>query len=841
MRMQIAAGFLLGLVISLAAVAGGAAEAARYDAMVGGAAESARYDAKTGGAAEAARYDAMAAEAAFRGTVKRAETRDRQLGVRELFTAAFYFCRSGKHLDALDTIFDVAAEMQDRREGSRGCGNFRWYWRDGYVMDFNAVDFCMEQGVLIARDYMGLLTDGQRKKFQALLDWSIRGCMAHRVRDSYTNIAIMNSVNLILLGEVCKRAEVFAEGVKRLDAFMLNTALYGVCEYSSPTYTAVDVSNLHRLHANVRDPATKQKAEKLLRLFWTDLAASAFPGAGRLGGPHSRDYDYLYGMGGVAPYLWTVGLCSPIAGRVATLPDYAADDWRIDDSIRALARTTPRLLENRWGAEDSQYRVYWAGKNVALGTAGANYWNMDIPLAVDFAATNQLVRGYFIADGRRDPYGRKRIPEGQGPHQKTLHLRPFWAGVQRGREALGLVVYRPQDIPEETPTLESHFVFSSGVEEIRIGEERVKVESGKPFARELHSGDVVFARQGAGAMGVRVVWSAGIGGSAAKVALVWDAVPGVPACRLTVAHHDYWGARGDSPTAPRPGAAFWVRVCDEAGDAKQYAEFRKGFMGAATGGTPVVPVGGTPVVPVGGTPVVPVGGRALSGIGVEVAGEEGPLAIEARAPFDQPQRLVPMPKLAVLAVNGRDLGAEILGEVPGLAEYRAELERTRRAMEQNRILLFSGRQAMWEAEKGAVVPKMVVAKDPLAYGGEYVWAPGVPGAGGGGPGHVAWQLEVAQKGTYQLWGRVFAPTPSDDSFCVMVTEGEYAKRGLRGEKLLPKTDWPVGVTNGQWKWVKFNQSLELPKGAAVLSLHVREDGTKIDRLALTDDPSADLR
>ena len=750
------------------------------------------------------------AEGAFRGTVKRAETHDRQLGVIELFRAALYFCRSARHLDSLDVLFDVAAEMQDRREGSRTCGNFRWYWRDGYVMDYNAVDFCMECGVLIARDHMAQLTPSQRLKFQELLDWSIRGALAHRVRDSYTNIAIMNAVNLVLLGEACNRSEVFAEGVKRLDAFILNTALFGICEYSSPTYSAVDVTNLHRLHAYVKDSEVKAKAERLLRLFWCDLAAGSFVGAGRLGGAHSRDYDYLFGLGAVASYLRLAGLTPPTSEALPTFIDYAADDWRIDDSIRELARRTPRLVESRWGEEAAKCRVYWVARHIALGTAGANYGNMDIPLAVDFAATNRLVRGYFIADGRRDPYGRKRIPEASGPHQKTLHLRPFWAGVQRSRDALALAVYRYEDIPEETPTLESHFVFPSEVDEILIGNERLRLQAAKPFARELRDGETVFVRHGGGAAGIRIVWARGMEGKPARTALVWDALAGVPACRLTVAHHDYWGAAADSAVTMRPGAAFWVRVDDDVADAQKFKAFRERFAAAHFERTVV--------------------GDKIT---LSAAGEQGGLKIAASAPFEAADELTPLPKAAVLAVDGRDIGMEALGEVPGLAAYRAEVERTRKVMAANRVVVRSGVEVKWEAEKGAVTPKMTIAKDPLAYGGQYVWAPGEPGKGGGGPGEVSWQLQVAEAGEYFLHGRISAATPSDDSFWVTVTAGEYTKIGTKGRKLLPRTEWSTGVTRGAWKWSEFKTPLRLPAGSCVLTLSVREDGTKIDRLRLT--------
>lgn len=54
------------------------------------------------------------AEAFFAYTVEKAKRHDRALGAAELFHAAFYFCETGRHLDQLDILFGVAAEMQDR-------------------------------------------------------------------------------------------------------------------------------------------------------------------------------------------------------------------------------------------------------------------------------------------------------------------------------------------------------------------------------------------------------------------------------------------------------------------------------------------------------------------------------------------------------------------------------------------------------------------------------------------------------------------------------------------------------------------------------------------------------
>ena len=177
---------------------------------------------------------------------------------------------------------------------------------------------------------------------------------------------------------------------------------------------------------------------------------------------------------------------------------------------------------------------------------------------------------------------------------------------------------------------------------------------------------------------------------------------------------------------------------------------------------------------------------------------------------------------------------EILGNVPGLAEYRAELERMKKEMEENRVYVRSIRPVRWEAEKGVVARKMRVEKDSSASGGAYVWTPGEIGGRGIVPGSVSWQLEVKDAGKYHLWGRVQAPTPEDDSFLVSLNVGAFLQSGTRGPLLMPRTDWHLGQSPN-WTWREFPVDMTLPKGPVVLTLHTREDGAKIDNLILTND------
>jgi len=264
-----------------------------------------------------------------------------------------------------------------------------------------------------------------------------------------------------------------------------------------------------------------------------------------------------------------------------------------------------------------------------------------------------------------------------------------------------------------------------------------------------------------------------------------------------------------------PAAAFWVRVCDDASTSEAFAAFRAAFAAAR-----------------------PTALADAAQVAVQVPGEAGPLALSAAAPFIAPARVVPEPQRAVFAIDGRDVGTEILGDVPGLAEYRAERARMLKAIAANRVPVSPRRAAKWDAENGAVKPDMGVGDDPAASGGKFVWTPGRVGGRGSGTGAVSWQLDVQEAGAYRLWARVFAPTPDDDSFFVSAYAGEFASRKRsRGPTVFEKTEWHVGGSGARWKWMQFPMDLALPAGSVVLTLHAREDGTKVDRLFMTVDPS----
>lgn len=582
---------------------------------------------------EMIRYAAAAGE----GTWKKVAQPPDSLSSRELFTCALALCEAGQHPERLEPLFALGAKMQDRDPKSRGYGNFRWSWSHTSVMDYNAVEFCMQGGALLWQRHQGKMPEPARRILREVLDFAVEGCLRHKVRESYTNIALMNAQNLILLGEGLGKTEVADEGYARLDRIFKNTLANGICEYGSPTYYGVDLDCLLLIEAFAQRESGLAQARALLELFWTDIALNYFPPSQRLAGPHSRDYDYLRGHGPLDTHLWACGwIPGPPRGSIgAVFP--ALGRWRPPARLYEMsAARFPRLVRQTWGAQPLQFRTHYLLPDVTLGSAAANYHNMDLPLTADLPGPADSPRCYFIPDARHDPYGKAKIPEGSGAHSKTLHLKPFWAGAQRKTDALGLVLYRDEDQTKAGKSLESHFVFPRDVDAIRVGSQRITLKAASPQTVPLGAGEALAFRRGTAAVGVRVPWARGVGGTAASAAFVDDGNEhGV--VRLTVTHYE--GAQ-PPPTVAGAGAVLWVRVGSGLKDDAAFQRWLSQFAAARF-----------------------VEGADPKTLAFQADAADGAVSIKAAYPTGENAAADPPPVRAVLDADGDDIGRRILAAV----------------------------------------------------------------------------------------------------------------------------------------------------------------------------------
>jgi hypothetical protein len=125
---------------------------------------------------------------------------------------------------------------------------------------------------------------------------------------------------------------------------------------------------------------------------------------------------------------------------------------------------------------------------------------------------------------------------------------------------------------------------------------------------------------------------------------------------------------------------------------------------------------------------------------------------------------------------------------------------------------------------------MVIANDAQASAGKYLWVP--TGSGdfltlSSAAGEAVYQFTVPTAGTYVIWG--LTSTKGGNSFFASVDNGSY---------LL----WNVPNNNGAWDWRALANHpstsaarFALSAGTHSLRLKQREDGTRIDRLLITND------
>ncbi len=140
-----------------------------------------------------------------------------------------------------------------------------------------------------------------------------------------------------------------------------------------------------------------------------------------------------------------------------------------------------------------------------------------------------------------------------------------------------------------------------------------------------------------------------------------------------------------------------------------------------------------------------------------------------------------------------------------------------------------------EAEEGNLTAPMTVENDGNTSGGQYIQ---VPNGNGGfirqpntaNIGIVTYDFEVTEAGTYRLWGLVQSVNTNDDSYYVRIDNGNFRT-------------WQTAITGNNWQWdLATDQNnggniheFNLAPGIHRLEIRRRQDGAKLDAIALTTD------
>lgn len=272
------------------------------------------------------------------------------------------------------------------------------------------------------------------------------------------------------------------------------------------------------------------------------------------------------------------------------------------------------------------------GRHVSLASSGASRGTDERTLVANLGSSPDVAQLTLFMDGRGDPFGTKKTTNAAG-QAKSLHLTPFMATVQRGAEVVQLLSLEPLGSrtrykPGELSCFLTHLTIPKQAE-IWIGDARTLPGTPQtPVVVPAHA--AVFLRIGNAAIAIRFLLANSVSGNAAPLHLISDAAK-IPAVRLTALH---------ATTEPRGRGtvAVWLRAAENLDDA-QFGVWRQSFVAAKANA------------------------RLANNVAtLEIAGEAGPIRIEADLARDECRVVSGGEPEAVLSVNGRDLGREVLGD-----------------------------------------------------------------------------------------------------------------------------------------------------------------------------------
>ena len=787
---------------------------------------------------------------------------------RDIFTYALVLCAEyclkeerTTRLKRLHTLFQLAEKMQGPR------GNFRWCWKDTRVKDHNAVDFCMRSAALMClsphREVIKEHAPEAWLILQRIVKRAVRACW-RPVTEKYTNIALMNAANLIHLGEAFEWPHVAQEGYKRLERAYIYTYEWGIHEYCSPTYSAIQLNSLGLILAfSPPEPSEEQNqarkhAYRLLTLLFTHVAQNWLKNPGRLGGTHSRKLsDYLKGDGRIDETLGVIlqemiNADSAIPMR-AIFPALAFQD-KLQKKLKTIfdneqARPKPLLIQERWGPRTNAWRIHYRHEHISLSTSCTGYDNprsQDMPLTVDFSPAetsdlqhqfgsiphNHPLGCYFVSDVDHDPYGRD-----------DRHYAPLlWAATQDLDDALALVLYEPR----RRKRLESHFVLPleedhefhiidagdnpiiNHINEDTIDEITTEITSdirnakgaGQPFEKTLSKDAALILKKGETAVGVRTIWTQNLKGGEAPVRFHFDNVSektdrdGTPelikAVRFTVLHHLINNTQEKRLPWTNAGVALRVSIWD----GKEYKDWLRKFLDSSRDNLELSATDNNVKKHIRTLKV-----QAHSAIGN---------TLEIKTQTSRGKRFVthlkPVPSQAISKVTENppdsdetlDQGRGLLIESSGLIKcYFDRLEL------RNPITA----PGAFGVESARTWQPMGKNRENKSRGTTFATTPTENGRiRGSDVGSLTWRVNVephdpedpAKYRKYYLWGRVLAPNPKRASFRIRCFhEAEKPGNILPPPDNLNESDpdltypylavWPTGVQK-KWTWVPIDLS-----------------------------------
>jgi hypothetical protein len=370
--------------------------------------------------------------------------------VRTYTYAAYHALAIGMDPKMAEDFIRRAMARQDMNPASTNYGNVPWQMFENTMSDANSIEFTFSSIGPILLGYGDKLSPEFRKELVPHVAAAIEAMYRHKVPVSYSNIYLMKTENLLLLGEAIKDSKAIAAGREQLDTWLDYTRTHGIHEFDSPTYASVQIycaENGYR-HTGLAD--VKAKLKTACDYLWADAAANYFDPAGMMAGAHSRDYDFLRATGPIERVYYIEGLRHTPAPDDLFVDSYGAymnaleNGYRPSPKILSLAHDHLRIVKQTWDTTPGADRYTYITPDFAMGSTSAHYGPQNREIGIDLGDGGPYVPVSVSVSGDilDSPYGNLRQVDRSG-HLKPNRLWTDLACVQDRGMLLGLLNLRP--------------------------------------------------------------------------------------------------------------------------------------------------------------------------------------------------------------------------------------------------------------------------------------------------------------------------------------------------------------------------------------------------------------
>ena len=454
------------------------------------------------------------------------QTTPSQLGVRDWFLFL---------VDALDTRFlkdeqvewllkKVQTRVINSPAAGRNYGNIFWGWNEtGFdVGDGNNVQFCVQYGIMVKLLFNDRLSKEAAKTLDEIFALATNGVLNQEVRISYANIYLMKVWNLIALGEVYHQPNMLENGRRLFNQWLSHTAQYGIREYDSPTYSAVNIESLLLMYTFSKDADIKTKAGDALNFLITDLSGHYNKRAGILAGAHSRDYNRVFSRDLLEekyfnPLLGSQNKNTHLFHQICLS---ALQKLGLSTAQKELMNRENRFIVQRWDSLAHTYASNFVGNKVSIASSNQAYSPDDKPFVMYLSSPRipAMPNIAFVMEGRDDHYGtwgatgmgekmKSRMPANypaNGGWGKTRHLMPFMQSAQNKGEFV-MLVSGQKDHNCINDYLNSTIILPNAFDEIWMGNKRINVpDIGSGI--EMDTTKTFFAKFEDVAIAFRLIW-----------------------------------------------------------------------------------------------------------------------------------------------------------------------------------------------------------------------------------------------------------------------------------------------------------------------------------------------